>query len=171
MVNTWLGEPTSAVGPAPTRIKDPAVPTRPWTSSHDDETVRQYLSALREWASVDWPQVYDDLDTVLHGEQEMSHHAAGHSGGAPLRVRDDAEELAQRLRGALKLLTSRAVRDSAAEKYADIASLIKLADTLRAEELPGPRGSMGRLRGLAQVTLALTERLAEVGIVKGLVEC
>ncbi|MFJ4686223.1 DUF6415 family natural product biosynthesis protein [Streptomyces sp. NPDC088789] len=154
------------------RVKDPSVPTNPWNPSHDVGDVRRYLRAVREWAGVDWDDVYDDLDTVLHGEEEISHHAAGSSDGAPLPDYDDAEEIAQRFRGALKLLVARALRATADEKPPAIADLIGQARALRAEELPGePSQALGLLRNLAQVTLELAERLDEADIVKGLVEC
>ncbi|MFI6056011.1 DUF6415 family natural product biosynthesis protein [Streptomyces violascens] len=121
---------------------------------------------------MDWLQVYDDLDTVLHCKQAISHHAAGPSDGAPVRSCDDAEERIQRFHGALKLLVALALRDNADERHPDVASLIERARALRAEEMPGdPRQALGLLRRLAQVTLALAERLAEVDTVKGLFEC
>ncbi|MFD9818801.1 DUF6415 family natural product biosynthesis protein [Streptomyces violascens] len=172
MANPSLKETTSGLELMPVRSKDSTVPTRPWTSSHDEETVRRYLCAMREWACLDWAQVYDDLDTILHGEQEMSHHAAGPSGGTPLRICEDSEGLDERFRRALKLLVARALREEADEKHPDIASLIELARTLRAEDLPAdPWQAIGPLRKLARVTLALAERLDDIGVVKGLVEC
>jgi hypothetical protein len=137
MSNVAVQDETPGPDLMPIRVKDTAVPTTPWAPTHDVETLRRYLRAVREWARVDWPQVYDDLDTVLHGKQEISHHAAGPSGGAPVRSYGDAEERIQRFCGALKLLVARALRDNT----------------------------------LAQVTLALAERLDEVGTVKGLFEC
>ncbi|MET9149240.1 DUF6415 family natural product biosynthesis protein [Streptomyces sp. NPDC004042] len=148
-----------ATTPAPTRIP-----------SHAEEQVLRYMRGLREWAGVDWNEVYDDLDAVLHGDEEISHHAVGSPDG-PLRP-VHGDELAQRLRAALKLLVARALRDMADRRHPDIAGLIELARTLRSKELPSdPRHATGHVRGLARITLDLAERLNNVGTVTGLVEC
>lgn len=172
MANIAVRDETAGPELMAVRAKDPTVPTNPWTPSHDEDEIRRYLRAVREWVPVDWDEVYDELDTVLHGEQEISHHAAGPSGGAPLPEHDDAEERAQRFRGALMQLMNRGLRSKADTKHSDIADLIERARNLRAEELPGdPWQDLGLLRKLARVTLDLAERLDEVGIVTGLVEC
>ncbi|MFD3513258.1 DUF6415 family natural product biosynthesis protein [Streptomyces sp. NPDC058657] len=120
---------------------------------------------------MDWNEVYDDLDTILHGEEEISHHAAGPSGGAPLPNHDN-DALTQRFLMALKLLVARALRDKADEKHPDIAALIGQARTLRAEVVAGDAGqTIGLVRKLARLTLDLAELLEEAGIVRGLVEC
>lgn len=158
--------------PLPVRIKDTSVPTRPWTSSHDDETVERFMRSLHEWASVDWAQVYEDLDTVLHGEQEMSHHAAGSFDPGPLRRCADADKVIERLCMALKLLTARAQRDRADEKHPAVAHLINLARALRAQEAPGdPEQLLGLVRRVAAVTVDLIERLEATGTGRGLAEC
>ncbi|MFF3157970.1 DUF6415 family natural product biosynthesis protein [Streptomyces sp. NPDC057910] len=170
MSNTSVQD-RSAPESMPVRVTDPTVPTNPWTPSHSEEEVRRYLRAVREWASVDWNEVYDDLDTVLNGEEEISHHAAGPSGGAPLPNYDN-HALTQRFLMALNLLVARALRDKADEKHPDIAALIGQARTLRAEEMTGDPGqALGLVRKLARLTLDLAELLEEAGIVKGLVEC
>ncbi|MFD4079804.1 hypothetical protein ACFWRQ_12625, partial [Streptomyces bacillaris] len=66
MTNTALRDETTSPETMPVRVKDPTVPTNPWTPPHGEEEARRYLSAVREWASVDWNEVYDDLDTILH---------------------------------------------------------------------------------------------------------
>ncbi|WP_406115369.1 hypothetical protein [Streptomyces sp. NBC_01014] len=171
MTNTALHDWATSPETMPVRVKDPTVPTTPWTPPHDEEKARRYLSAVREWANVDWNEVFDDLDTILHGEEEISHHAAGPSGGAPLpNYNDDAR--AQRFLMALKLLVARALRDQAAKKHPDIAALIGQARTLRAEVVAGDAGqTIGLVRKLARLTLDLAELLEEAGIVRGLVEC
>ncbi|MFG3282030.1 hypothetical protein [Streptomyces sp. NPDC048111] len=121
---------------------------------------------------MDWDQVYEDLDAVLHGEQEMSHHAAGSSSPEPLRRCSDAEKVIERLCMALKLLTARAQHDRADEKHPAIAHLINLARALRAQEVADdPDQVLGLARKLAAVTLDLVERLEETGTVRGLTEC
>ncbi|WP_434600447.1 DUF6415 family natural product biosynthesis protein [Streptomyces sp. A5-4] len=171
MTNTALRDETTSPETMPVRVKDPTIPTNPWIPPHGEEEARRYLSAVREWASVDWNEVYDDLDTILHGEEEISHHAAGPSGGAPLpNYNNDA--LTQRFLMALKLLVARALRDKADEKHPDIAALIGQARTLRAEVVAGDAGqTIGLVRKLARLTLDLAELLEEAGIVRGLVEC
>ncbi len=121
---------------------------------------------------MDWDQVYDDLDVVLHGETEVSHHAAGRSGGAPLPEYDDAEEMAGRFRGALRQLVNRGLREDAHMQHLDIGVLIDQARTLISEALPDDSSpAPGHLRKLAGVILQLAERLEETGLVKGLIEC
>ncbi|MCH0566943.1 DUF6415 family natural product biosynthesis protein [Streptomyces sp. MUM 2J] len=157
----------------PVRPKDPTVPTNPWSPPLDAPDIHGLLNAVRRWEPVDWNAVYDGLDAVLN--DEVSHHAAGpaeRQAGAPLHEYDDAKELAQRFRGALMQLVNRGLRDEADEKHPDIAKLIERARALRSEELPGdPWQDLGLLRKLGRITLDLAERLDEVGIVRGLVEC
>ncbi|MGX2994897.1 DUF6415 family natural product biosynthesis protein [Streptomyces sp. JNUCC 64] len=157
------------------RVKDPTVPVTPWTPPLDQERLRELLARAREWEPVDWELVFDGLDAVLCGGQEMSHHAAGaanrHRAGATVPDYGEAGELAQRFRGALMQLVNRGLRDSA-DQYPDIARLIERARSLRSETLPDDSWqALAFLRRLGQVTLELVERLDEVGIVKGLVEC
>lgn len=160
--------------PMPVRVKDPTVPTHPWSPPLEAPHISELLEAVRAWEPVDWDAVFDGLATVLN--EEVSHHAAGGAqrGRPAVAVRecDEAEELAQRFRGALVQLVNRGLRDDANKKRQDIADLIDQARALRYEELPGDeRRAHALLRKLARVTLELTERLEEVGIVKELVEC
>ncbi|MFF1693550.1 DUF6415 family natural product biosynthesis protein [Streptomyces sp. NPDC058257] len=174
MTNTALREETTSPEIMPVRVKDPTVPTTPWSTPLGRLGLHDLLSAVRNWEPVDWDSVYDGLDTVLN--EEVSHHAAGASGsgrpGAAGLGYDETEELVQRFRGALMQLVNRGLRDDAHKKHPDIADLIERARTLRSQELPGDeRQSLTFLRKLGRVTLELAERLDEVGIVKGLVEC
>lgn len=159
----------------PVRVKDPTVPTNPWSPPLDRPGLNDLLNAVRAWEPVDWDAVFDGLDTVLN--EEVSHHAAGgrERGGWPkvaVPSYDAADELAQRFRGALMQLVNRGLRDDATKRYPDIADLIEQARTLRSEELPGDeRQALVLLRKLGRVTLDLAERLEETGIVRGLVEC
>ncbi|MCZ4118113.1 DUF6415 family natural product biosynthesis protein [Streptomyces sp. H39-S7] len=162
--------------PMPVRVKDPTVPTNRWTPPLDIQGLMVVLSKAREWEPVDWDLVFDGLDVVLHGEEQVSHHAAGVASRRRASVAvpdyDEADELAQRFRGALMQLVNRGLRDQADEKYPDISTLIEQARALRSEELPAdPWRAMGLVRRLGQVTLQLVERLDEVGLVTGLVEC
>ncbi|MER7148875.1 hypothetical protein [Streptomyces xanthochromogenes] len=121
---------------------------------------------------MDWAQLYEDLDAVLHGEQEMSHHTAGSFGPGPVRRCTDAEKVIERLRMALKLLTARAQHDRVDEKHPSIAHLINLARVLRAQEVTGDLDQvLGLVRKLAAVTLDLVERLEATGTMRGLAEC
>ncbi|WP_447035774.1 DUF6415 family natural product biosynthesis protein [Streptomyces sp. DSM 118878] len=174
MTNTALREETTSPKTMPVRVKDPTVPTNPWSPPLGRLGLHDLLSAVRNWEPVDWDSVYDGLDTVLN--EEVSHHAAGASGssrpGAAGPGYEEAEELAQRFRGALMQLVNRGLRDDADKKHRDITDLIEQARTLRAEELPcDERQALILLRKLGRITLELAERLEEAGIVKGLVEC
>lgn len=69
-------------------------------------------------------------------------------------------------------LVNRGLLDNADKKHPDIADLIEQARAVRSEELPADEHqTLTFLRKLGRVTLHLAERLEEVGIVKGLVEC
>ncbi|WP_327378513.1 DUF6415 family natural product biosynthesis protein [Streptomyces sp. NBC_01216] len=173
MTKTALRDETTSPETMPVRVKDPTVEAEPWTPPLGRLGLHDLLSAVRNWEPVDWDAVYDGLDIVLN--EEVSHHAAGSSGsgrpGAAGPGYDEAEELAQRFRGALMQLVNRGLRDDA-NKHPDVADLIERARTLRSEELPGDeQQALTFLRKLGRVTLELAERLEEVGIVKGLVEC
>ena len=159
--------------PMPVRVKDPSIPTHPWSPPLEAHGIEHLLNILHEWEPVDWEAVYDGLDIVLGGE--VSHHAAGavHRGQATASVlaHGDAEELAQQFRGALMQLVHRGLRDDA-DRYPDIADLIERARGLRDTDLPGdPQQALALLRKFGLVTLELAERLEEVGIVTRLVEC
>ncbi|OKK02384.1 hypothetical protein AMK26_22205 [Streptomyces sp. CB03234] len=172
MTSTAVQHQSERAERIPIRVKDPSVPTHPWTAPLDRAAIERYLSAVREWEPVDWSAVFEDVDALLNGE--VSHHAAGSTGRkravAPPEY-DDADELAQRFRGALMQLVHRGLRDEADKKHPDIAALIEQARVLRSEELPGdPWQALGHLRRLGRVTLQLAQRLDEVGIVKGLIE-
>lgn len=172
MTNTALQDKAADTESLPVRLKDPLAPTVPWTSKHDAQELQRILDSLHSWNPVDWDQVYDDLDVVLHGETEVSHHAAGPSGGVSLPTYGNAEELAERFCEALMQLVNRGLRDDAHKKHPDIAELFDQAHALLPEGLPDdPRQALGRLRQLGGVILELAERLEETGIVKGLVEC
>lgn len=174
MTNTALRDKTTSPETLPVRVKDPTVPTNPWTPPLGRLGLHDLLSAVRNWEPVDWDAVYDGLDIVLN--EEVSHHAAGGSGNGRPGIAgpgyDEAEELAQRFRGALMQLVSRGLRDDVDKKHPDIRDLIEQARTLRSEELPGDEcQALTFLRKLGRITLDRAERLEEVGIVKGLVEC
>ncbi|MFH9295789.1 DUF6415 family natural product biosynthesis protein [Streptomyces sp. NPDC017520] len=174
MTNTALRNETTSPETMPVRVKDPTVPTNPWSPPLGRLGLHDLLSAVRNWEPVDWDAVYDGLDTVLN--EEVSHHAAGASGssrpGAAGPGYDEAEEIAQRFRGALMQLVNRGLRDDANKKHPDIADLIEQARSLRSEKLPGDEHeALTFLRKLGRVTLELAEHLEEAGIVKGLVEC
>ncbi|WP_228456621.1 DUF6415 family natural product biosynthesis protein [Streptomyces durbertensis] len=167
MLNTAVRDDTAV----PVRVKDPSIPTIPCTVPEASQ-LRRVLAGLRRWSPVDWDQVYDDLDVVLHGETEVSHHAAGRPGRGPLPEYEDADEMVERFRGALRQLVNRGLREDAQIQHLDIAVLIEQAHTLTAEALPGDSSpARGDLRRLAGIVLRLAERLEETGIVKGLVEC
>ncbi|MER5210934.1 DUF6415 family natural product biosynthesis protein [Streptomyces sp. NPDC002838] len=157
----------------PFRVKDPTVPTNPWSPPLDRPGLHDLLNAVRTWEPVDWDAVFDGLDMVLN--EEVSHHAAGARGGRPGAAGpsyDEAAELAQRFRGALMQLTNRGLRDDATKKYPDIGDLIEEARAVRSDELPGDElQALALLRKLGRVTLDLAERLEEAGIVRGLIEC
>ncbi|MFF4295025.1 DUF6415 family natural product biosynthesis protein [Streptomyces vinaceus] len=174
MTNIALRDEATSPATMPVRVPDPRVVAKPWTPPLGGSGLHDLLSAVRRWEPVDWDVVYDDLDTVLN--EEVSHHAAGASGngrpGAAVPGYDEAEELAQRLRGALMQLVNRGLLDNADKKHPDIADLFEKARVVRSEELPDDeRQTLTFLRKLGRVTLELAERLEEVGIVKGLVEC
>ncbi|MEU3133180.1 DUF6415 family natural product biosynthesis protein [Streptomyces sp. NPDC006854] len=174
MTSTALREETTIPEPMPVRVKDPTVSAHPWSPPLSRLGLHDLLSAVRNWEPVDWDSVYDGLDTILN--EEISHHAAGTSGssrpGAAGPGYDEAEELAQRFRGALIQLVNRGLRDDTTKKHPDIADLIEQARTLQGGELPGDEHeALTFLRKLGRVILELAERLEEVGIVKGLVEC
>lgn len=173
MTNTALRDEATGPETMPVRVKDPTVRAEPWTPPLDTLGLHDLLSAVRNWEPVDWDAVYDGLDSILN--EEVSHHAAGSRGGRPGAAwpgYDEAAELAQHFRGALMHLVNRGLLDDADKKHPDIADLIERARTSRAEELPGDQHQdVVFLRRLGQVTLQLAERLEEVGIVKGLVEC
>ncbi|MFF7803089.1 hypothetical protein [Streptomyces olivaceus] len=174
MTNIALRDEATSPETMPVRVKDPGVRAKPWTPPLGGSGLHDLLNAVRRWDPVDWDEVYDDLDIVLN--EEVSHHAAGARGngrpGAAVPGYDEAEKLAQRLRAALMQLVNRGLLDQADKKHPDIADLFEQAHVMRSEELPdGERQTLASLRKLGQLTLELAERLEEVGIVRGLVEC
>jgi hypothetical protein len=120
------------------------------------------LEKARQWEPVDWVRVYDGLDSLLGDDDHPQPSHIDH---------DDAEELAQRFRGALMQLVNRGLRDSA-DNDREAARLIASARKLRAEELPGDaQQALGLLRRLGSVTVELVDRLESLGTIEGVSKC
>ncbi|MFI8170900.1 DUF6415 family natural product biosynthesis protein [Streptomyces sp. NPDC085931] len=111
---------------------------------------------------MDWKQVYRGLDSLLGDDDHPQPTHIDH---------DAAEELAQRLRGALMQLVHRGLRDDA-DRDPEAARLIALARELRDEELPGgAQQALGLLRRLGAVTVELVDQLESMGIIEGVSKC
>jgi hypothetical protein len=157
----------------PVHVKDPTIPTNPWSPPLDRPGLHGLLNAVRGWEPGDWDAVFNDLNVVLN--QEVSHHAAGARAGRPgaaVPSYDEADELTQRFRRDLVQLVNRGLRDDATNKYPDIGDLIEEARAVLSEALPGDElQALALLRKPVRVTLDLAERLEETGMVWGLIEC
>lgn len=118
----------------------------------DDESVAYLLDRIRIWKPLDGAALLDDVAAVLDD--------------VPPRE-EDADETAERLRGHLMQLVNIAVSSQADQRsrYAD--TLVQLARTLRAEEIPGDhRRAVLHLRQMGWVTSELLDQLVALNSIK-----
>lgn len=157
----------SAPHPAlPHRPANSAVPASKWSPPVDKQTLELILRKVREWEPVDWNSVFSSLTDILNEDVAPRMEAE-------LPDDDQAEEVAQRFRGALTQLINRALLDGLDRKDPEAALLIEQVRALRAEELPGePWKNLGLLKRLGGATRDLIDQLVQAGCFsKEMVRC
>ncbi|MGP4089119.1 DUF6415 family natural product biosynthesis protein [Streptomyces sp. KR55] len=117
----------------------------------DEDTLTTLLAAMQAWTPFDGDALLDDVGTVLDDVMPRE---------------EDAEELAERLRGHLMRLVDIAVANEAGEDD-QAAELIGRAREVRAEEMPGDYWqAIGHLRRMAWTVNELLERLVAIKCLK-----
>lgn len=136
---------------APGTIQRFTRPVRAWTPPLSGDELATVLTRLRDWTAFDGVTLLDDIGAALDDVPPAE---------------EDAEDLAQRLRGHLMRLVHIAVA-AEAEQDTAAAQLIEQARTLRAEELPGDRWkAVAHLRRLGWTANELHDRLVATRCLK-----
>jgi hypothetical protein len=121
-----------------------------WVTDHG--AVADLLVRIRAWTPLDGPALLDDVALVLDE-------------GPP--AEEQAEEIAERLRGYLMQLVNIALAGGADRGSAYAGVLIQRARALRVEEMPGDsRRAVLHLRQLGWVTGELLDQLVVLHYVK-----
>ena len=132
-------------GPRSTR------PVRPWTPPLDNRQLTTVLNRLRGWDPFDGCALLDDVAAALDDVPPAD---------------EDTAQLAERLRGHLARLVTRAVA-SEAEQDTAAAQLVLRARTLHADPLPrGREAAIAHLRRLGWTANELHDRLTAIRCLK-----